>query len=41
LPGHGADLSIADQNGMDYYQVLDDYRVELPEWFPARGADTL
>jgi ankyrin repeat protein len=28
----GADLSIADEDGLNYFQVMDEYGIELPEW---------
>jgi hypothetical protein len=29
---HGADLSLADVEGMDYFQVMAEYGVEVPGW---------
>ncbi len=28
----GADLSISDGEGLDYFQVMDEYGIEPPEW---------
>ncbi len=36
LLDRGADLSIVDREGMDYFQVLDESGVEAPEWVARR-----
>lgn len=34
---NGADLSILDDEGLDYFQVMDEFGVEIPNW--VRSAD--
>lgn len=33
---HGADLSIVGVDGMNYFQVMDEFGIELPDWIPKR-----
>jgi ankyrin repeat protein len=30
----GADLSLVDNDGMDYFEVMDEYSINVPDWVP-------
>jgi ankyrin repeat protein len=32
LLDRGVDLSLTDEDGLNYFQVMDEYAVDLPEW---------
>jgi hypothetical protein len=30
----GADLSLVDNDGTDYFEVMDEYSINVPDWVP-------